>query len=230
MLTTNLKVKVHTRNRGYNRKYALDYLERRMKEIDKDREYFQSMFSKYNINLTGKKVLDLAAGVGMDLKILSEFKPKLLIWHDKMQGPYEIARENLKDLDNVIFNKKDLMDLEKYKENSIDFIICRDSLYYIGNDFRFFKEIRRILKPGGYFWGRNNNFRYYKNFAGKNENFLKRMRHYFFDWPLYKITGLRLFSFLPIDRNRLNHLLKKLNFNIVFLKEKENSIEFLIKK
>jgi len=219
MLTTNLKVKVYTRDRGYNRKYALDYLERREKETNKDREYFQSMFSKYGINLTGRVILDLAAGVGMDLKILSEFKPKLLIWHDKMQGPYEIARKNLKDLDNVI----------KYKENSIDFIICRDSLYYIGNDFRFFKEIKRIIRPGGYFWGRNSNFQYYKNLVIK-ENFLKRMRHYFFDWPLYKIAGLRLFPFLPIDRNRLNCLLKKLNFNIVFLKEKENSIEFLIRK
>jgi len=229
MITTNLKIRVFSKQRGYDKEYALNYLARRKNDFNESREHFKTIFSKYNMDLTGKIVLDLAAGVGMDLKILSEFKPKILIWHDKMPGSYEVAKENLKDLNNVIFNRNDLMDLEEYKNNSIDFIICCDSLYYVGNDFRFFKEIKRILKPNGCFWGRNATLEFYfKNWA-KSDCWIRRIRHQFFDWPLYKFLGLRVFVFLPIDENRLNYLFKKLNFNILFLKEKENYIEFLIK-
>lgn len=228
MIVTNLKIKAFSKKKGYDKNYALNYLERRKKDFDKSQKYFYEMFNQFNINLKGKVILDLAAGIGMDLKILNQFKPKVLIWHDKMEGPYKVARENLRGINNVIFNKKDLMDLEEYKDNSVDCIICRDSLYYIGNDYYFFKHIKRILKQKGYFWATNSTFKYYNSVS--KENFLKRIRHQFFDWPLYKFTGLRLLSFLPVDKNRVNYIFKKLNFNILFLKEKEDQIEFLIKK
>lgn len=230
MLTINFKMKVLTREEKYNKEYALNYLELRKKNIVQCEEHFRALFQRYNINLVGKTVLDLAAGVGMDLKILSQFQPKLLIWHDKMSGPYEVAKDNLKGLNNVIFNKKDLMDLEEYKNNSVDLILCRDSLYYVSNDYYFLKQIKRILKQGGYFWATNCTFGYYKNNLSTNEGFLKKFRHYFFDWPLYKFLGLRVFAFLPIDGKRVKHLFQKLSFNIVFLQEKENEIEFLVQK
>lgn len=231
MFTLNLKIKVHAKNKNYDKKYALNYLELRKANLERDKKYFYEMFKEYNIDLTDKVVLDLAAGSGIDLKILNQFKPKLLIWHDKMIGPYKVAQEILKDLNNVIFNKKDLMDLEEYKNESIDFIICRGSLFYAGNDYYLLKNIKRILKKGGYFWGNNNTMRYYKKSLITNkENFLKRVRNQFFDWPLYKIFGIRIFAFMPVDKNRLDYLFKKLNFDIIFLKEKENIIEFLIKK
>lgn len=228
-ITLPFKLKVFTTPTSYDINYALHYLERREKKLKEDLLYFQNLFRKYNIQITQGAVLDLAAGVGIDLKILSEFKPKKLIWHDKMEGPYEIAKKTLKDLQNVIFNKKDLMDLEEYRENSIDFIICRESLYYAGNDYYFFQQIKRILKPGGFFWGKNATKEYYSDTIKNKEKFLKKIQHVF-DWNLYKFSGLRFFPFLPIEKRRLIFVLKKLNFTIIFMEEKEGFIEFLISK
>jgi len=230
MITLDLKIKVHSKEKKYDEKYASNYLQRRQKSLNEDKEYFKNLFSKYNINLSNKNVLDLAAGAGVDLKILSDFNPKRLIWHDKMDGAYKLAKKYLERLDNVIFNKKDLMDLKIYEDKSVDFVICRSSLYYIGNDYYFFKRIKKLLTTEGFFWATNNTFEYYQKNLMSNESLTKKLRHKFFDWPLYKFTGLRLFTFLPVDKNRLNYLFKKLNFNIIFLKEKENNIEFLIKK
>jgi ubiquinone/menaquinone biosynthesis C-methylase UbiE len=230
MISTNLKIKVITWQRGYNESYALNYLNKRKKDFSESKKQFQDILTKYNIDLKGKVVLDLAAGTGMDLKILSEFQPGKLIWHDKMKGPHKIARENLKDLDNVVFYQRDLMDLEEYEKNSIDFIICRDSLGYICNDYFFFREIKSILKPGGFFWGRNNSIKFYKKRLNENRvSLLRRLRHKFFDWPLYRISGLKIFSFLPIDSKRLKYIFHKLNFKTVVFKKQNNRIEIFLR-
>ena len=229
MITCNFKIKIISNKNNYNENYALKYLERRIKTYTVDKENFQNLFKKYNINISNETVLDLASGVGMDLKILSEFKPKTLIWHDKMEGVYKIAKNNLKDIKNITFNIKDLLELDGYSTNTIKFIICRESLYYINNDFYFFKEIKRILKPNGFFWGRNVNINWYKQKSPEIQT-IKKIRGLYFDWPLYKLTGLRFFAFTPVDSKRLKYIFKKLNFLIEYFKEEENYLEFLIKK
>jgi len=228
MIITNLKLKVWSRKSSYNKEYALKYLNRRKFQFNEDRNFFKELIKKYNINLKNEIVLDLAAGIGMDLKILNEFKPKTLIWHDKMEDVYKIAQKNLKNINNVIFNLKDLMDLNEYEGNSVKVAICRDSLYYIGNDFLFFRELKRILKKEGFFWGKNVTLKFYKELPQKS--LIKMIRNYCFDWPLYKATGLRIFAFTPVDPKRLRYIFRKLNFEIVYFKESENNIEFLIKK
>jgi len=228
MITTNLKLKVWSRKSSYDMEYALRYLDRRKSQFNQDRNFFRELIKKYNINLENETVLDLAAGVGMDLKILSEFAPKTLIWHDKMPRVYEVARENLKNLNNIIFNLKDIMDTEGYKSNSIKLAICHSSLCYIGNDFLFFKEIKRILQTNGFFYGQNSSFKWYKNLP--NKSIINLIRTYFFDWPLYKFTGLRFFSFGPVNPDRLRFIFKKLNFKIPYFAESDDGVRFLISK
>jgi len=227
MITTNFKLKTWNKKNSYSKKYALEYLGRRNAHLREDKVFFKELVKKYEINLSDETILDLAAGTGMDLKILNEFNPKTLIWHDKMEGVYKVARKNLENLNNI-FNLKDLMDLDEYKKNSVKFALCRESLYYIGNDFLFFKELKRILKKEGFFWGKNATLKFYKELPRKS--LIKTIRNYCFDWPLYKTTGLRIFAFIPVDPRRLKYIFKKLDFKILYFSEINDYTEFLIKK
>ena len=228
MITTNLKLKVLSKQSSYNRDYALAYLRQKEPLFNEYKKFFRNLLNKYDIVLKNETVLDLAAGVGAELKILSEFEPKTLIWHDKMPRVYEVAKGNLKNLNNMIFNLKDIMDTEGYKSNSIKLAICHSSLYYIGNDFLFFKEIKRILQTNGFFYGQNSSFKWYKNLP--NKSIINLIRTYFFDWPLYKFTGLRFFSFGPVNPDRLRFIFKKLNFKIPYFAESDDGVRFLISK
>lgn len=230
MIVTNLKLKVWNRKRSYNKDYGLKYLNRRELTKREDEKSFSELLKKYSINLKNEIVLDLAAGIGADLKILSEFVPKLLIHHDKMEDVCNIARENLKNLSNVVFNTKDLMDLSGYENNSIKLIICRESLGYIGNDFLFFKEIKRILKKDGFFWAKGSSLKEWLEFYKEvpKKSIIKTVRHYLFDWPFYKLTGLRIFALTPVDPERLKQIILRLNFKIIYFNSGK-FIEFLIK-
>lgn len=233
MIFTNFKLKIRTKQSGYDAKYAAKYFERRKKDLGESREYFQNLIHRYRIDVNDKTILDLAAGPGMDLKILSEFTPKTIIWHDKMKGPYEVARSILGELKNVKFNLKDIMDLDIYDSSSIDFAMCRQSFHYVGNDYYFLKQIMRILRPGGFFWVENVNLEFCRRGLGKGggqASLIRKIKNNFFDWPLYKLTGLRFFSFLPIDPRRLQLLFKKLGYSVMFLKSEEGFVEFLIQK
>lgn len=229
LLFRNLKPKIISNPRSYNENYALEYLNKRKISYNQDKNFFENLFQHYNINISNEIILDLASGVGMDLKILNEFNPKKLIWHDKMLGVYKIAKINLQGIKNIEFNLQDIMDLNLYPHNSIKFAMCRDSLYYICNDFLFFQQINQLLKPDGFFWGINVNLNWYKKNQQKL-SLIKKLRGLYFDWPLYKLTGLRIFSFTPVDANRLKYIFKKLNFSILYFKEDETFLEFLIKK
>ena len=95
MITTNFKLEVRNNKNSYDEKYAKAYLDRRNGQTKEDRTFFKGLLDKYGIYLKGEAVADFASGVGADLKILSEFGPKQIFWHDKMEGVHKIAKENL---------------------------------------------------------------------------------------------------------------------------------------
>lgn len=230
MLFLSFKTRIFSRLKSYDIEYAKKYLERRREVEDQDKRHFGDLFAKYNISISDGVVLDLASGPGFDLKILSEFNPSSLIWHDKMEGPYIMALEVLADVNGVEFNRADLMNLEKYEDDSIDFTLCRESLYYVGNDYLFFREIKRILKSGGVFWVKNVSFEFYKNQIREGKISLFRQVINKLNWFLYIFTGIRFLAFTPVDKKRLSLIFRKLGFNLLFMKEESGIIEFAIYK
>ncbi len=71
--------------------------------------------------------------VDMDKHIVPELKKKLRKYKDKFKI------------------KISSIERTKFKKNFFDFILCQGVIHHAKNDKKCFKEIYRVLKPGGYF-------------------------------------------------------------------------------
>jgi len=154
---------------------------------------YKEHISRYNFVknfLRGKKILDIACGVGYGSKIL----------HDA--GSYEIygcdiSRESIKYAKNNFGNKNTnflLMDAAGigFKDKSFDCIISLETIEHIQNYQTVFKEFYRLLKKDGILiistpnknrFNRPKNPFHYKEFS-KNE-LIKFLNEYFSNVILY---------------------------------------------
>ena len=103
---------------------------------------------------SGQTILDLGSGAGNDCFVARAIvgEEGKVIGIDFAQDMLDKANENVKKLgySNVEFIKSDIEDI-KLADNSIDVIISNCVLNLVPDKQKVFKEIFRILKPGGHF-------------------------------------------------------------------------------
>lgn len=97
----------------------------------------------------GDKILDLGCGDGFYLFLLSNLGLNLkLVGCDFDQSGLEAAKRNIKSK-KVSYIAGDLMKRLPFVNNEFDKIILSEVAEHLPNDVKGFKEIYRILKPGG---------------------------------------------------------------------------------
>ena len=87
-------------------------------------------------------ILNLGAGTGDDLKILSKFGKNYVI---------DIDQESLSAIDNTLCAEKKLADAcdLPYRDDFFDVVVSFDVFEHIKNDFQAIREVHRVLKSGG---------------------------------------------------------------------------------
>jgi ubiquinone/menaquinone biosynthesis C-methylase UbiE len=101
------------------------------------------LLDKINID-TRLKILNLGAGTGDDIDVVSRFGDVYVI---------DIDPNAIKLIpDEAVFEKKicDACDMH-YPDNYFDLVVAFDVLEHIEEDALVVNEIHRVLKPGGYF-------------------------------------------------------------------------------
>jgi phosphoethanolamine N-methyltransferase len=107
-----------------------------------------------DIDLRNKVVLDIGCGVaGPAIVITREFEPQKVIGIDIehqliIRGKRNVANEGL---DNQIDLKLVEPGALPFPDASFDAVFSKDSLIHIEDKSAFYKEILRVLKPGGAF-------------------------------------------------------------------------------
>lgn len=220
--------------KGDKRDSGKRYLERRLPGLHSDAENFSSLFKKYRIDLRDKTAVDLAAGPGVDIAILSGFKPRKLIHLDKYKEVQEVAREFLEghlgkdNIKNIEFITSDIMNITDIRD--VDFIMCRGSTCLAGNDFLFFKHIKNCLKDGGYFWFSYLTYPHYRKNIEKSYDLKNRILNaivYF----IYLVSGLMIRTMIASSTQRIKKILNMLGFNILHYTAVEDGLfEVLIQK
>lgn len=100
----------------------------------------------------GKNILEIGCGNGIQAHyILENYSPSLITAIDLNLSNLEIARRETqkKGIKNIEFHKDDAQKLSTIESNSMDFIINIESACHYPDKPSFFREIARVLKPGG---------------------------------------------------------------------------------
>jgi ubiquinone/menaquinone biosynthesis C-methylase UbiE len=102
-------------------------------------------------DLSGKTLLEVGCGNGANCRYISEVSnAEEIIGIDLNHANLEIARStNVPD--NVRFHQDDAQKLESIPDNSVDVLISIESAFHYPSKESFFRQIKRVLKPGGTF-------------------------------------------------------------------------------
>lgn len=97
-------------------------------------------------NLKGKIVLDLGCGEGKDIKLYEGLGAKHVYGIDSSEFMVSRAKKTSKIPENIF-----LGEIEKipFKDSFVDVVVGRYSFHYVENFDHAYKEIFRVLKPGG---------------------------------------------------------------------------------
>ena len=105
------------------------------------RQIIHDKLKKYNLN--GKTILDLGCGTGIDLSQYED--AAVLIGVDESNKMLQIAKKNVSQARFIQTHMK----ATTLQANSVDIVISRYAMQHHNNLEEIFKEIHRILKPGG---------------------------------------------------------------------------------
>ena len=100
----------------------------------------------------GKNILEIGCGNGVQARyILENYSPSSIIAIDLNSSNIEIANQVAegKGYDNIKFHVDDAQRLSTIESNSIDYVINIESAFHYPDKPSFFREIKRVLKPGG---------------------------------------------------------------------------------
>ena len=101
--------------------------------------------------LPGKTLLEVGCGNGANCKYISRVCDSVdIIGIDLNEENLEIAnKSNLSP--NVQFIHDDAQKLDHIADQSVDLLICIESAFHYPDKHAFFRQIKRVLKPGGEF-------------------------------------------------------------------------------
>lgn len=123
----------------------------------------------------GKNILEIGCGNGVQARyILDNYSPESIIAVDLNSSNIEIAKKEAQGgtYNNIKFHVDDAQYLSTIESDSIDYLINIESAFHYPDKPSFFREIKRVLKPGGVYLiadilttPRKRNFigRYWKN-------------------------------------------------------------------
>lgn len=105
-----------------------------------------------DIDVSNKKILDIACGSGAFINAIIGKKPKKVIGVDVSSGMLDLARRRFKHYSNVDFIHNSFMNVT-FDISSFDYILLANASRYIpgGREKEFFINIKKWLKPKGYF-------------------------------------------------------------------------------
>jgi len=129
--------------------------------------------------LIGKHVLYLGCGPGFWIEQIAKHFPRTIVAADLTDNALELSkkRSEMLGITNVTFAKANAEDL-CFENATFDHVNCQGVIHHTPDTERAFKEISRVLKPGGSF----SVSVYYKNI------FLR-------SWPVLKYAGKLLNKF-----------------------------------
>lgn len=107
--------------------------------------------NRLGLDLKDKTVLNLAAGTGHWEEVFLSLGAKKVFWQDLSSYFYEIAVRRLQGYQNVEFILGDMTAIPLENE-SIDFVMCRDSIFHSTDEKKTLAEVYRVLKKGGSFY------------------------------------------------------------------------------
>lgn len=102
--------------------------------------FFENYSLRERSNLAGKVIADLSAGTGYVAHLFEEAGATVKIF-DLVPQQNRFAR--------AVCQPIDLQELFPIESASIDMAICAETMEHLPNQFFFFREVARILKPGG---------------------------------------------------------------------------------
>lgn len=160
-------------------------------------------------------LLDAACGDG-ELGAALEKAGHQVFYMDKYANPHNIQR----------FVKADLNGFFPYNNENFDFVVCAESLQYLENHEKLFREFRRVLKTGGsliisfpnvltvssrLYFLRRGYFQHFKPFRTKQQ---KEWDHFIYNalsfveiFELIKKNGFELRDVIAVDIKLKNLLL-----------------------
>ena len=116
-------------------------------------------------DLDAAHVVELAAGTGIvSRKLRDGLSPNSRLTVTDLNPPMlEVAKAKFNDDEYVEFSQVDAMS-QPFEDNSIDLVLCQFGVMFFPDKAAGFREIRRVLTPGGHFlfnaWGSMNSCPY----------------------------------------------------------------------
>jgi len=113
-------------------------------------DQLQIMYTRYDLAAkyaSGKEVLEVACGAGMGLGFLARVARRT-VGGDIDERNCAIARQTYRGRTDVEVRQFDAQELP-LPDASFDVVILYEALYYIPAPDAFFREARRVLRPGG---------------------------------------------------------------------------------
>lgn len=105
-------------------------------------------------SLSEKHLLEVGCGNGVQaIYIHEKYGPGNIRAIDLNQGNINIARGEAerKGIKGIKFHVDDAHDLSTIEDNSVDFVINIESAFHYPDKPSFFRQVNRVLKPGGTF-------------------------------------------------------------------------------
>lgn len=112
--------------------------------------WFEWLFQHYQLN-DHTRVLEIGCGNGQLWKTNKDYIKGNIILSDISKGMINDASDNLKDIPSIQYQCFDC-DTIPYLDNSFDIVIANHVLFYLKDIPHALSEIKRVLKPGGYFY------------------------------------------------------------------------------
>jgi len=105
---------------------------------------------KRHVAVSHPLILDLGAGPGLlSAEILKQIPEATVVGIDPLETMLSFAREHAKQTDHKFIGVQGVSERIPFKDNSVDGITSRFSLPYWPQPEESFREMHRVLKPGG---------------------------------------------------------------------------------
>lgn len=135
-----------TKNSFYNRVYFENIDKNYFNRIDRFRFFTIVKIVK---KIKPKKILDAGCGSGIYLSYFASFAEKIY-GIDSSESGCKVAKNRVKNFNNVMIKKMNLMKKLDFPDSSFDFILCSEVLEHIKNNRFTLFELKRVLKPDGF--------------------------------------------------------------------------------